>query len=765
MPKRQNPKNPSRARPQPAKVGEVKTRRLWLSHWTGEYWVEFEPLVAFPEASRPGSERTLDLMLADLRRGEPDLQSVFAQVYKALYPEKTPHLPWSASFDRNHGTEELVRGLRRALFTRQLRITKRGLRSNKAKKMDEPVLGASLQARVADAASTSEQDGPNPGSSAVVITVSPRIIVRSDRVPLRSQTKWEPDPNNKDAQQQAPAPDSVKISFELHQDTTFPVYQGGAEISVTGKDGASLKLYTDPGCTTPAQLSEVVSGRYLDMYRPVTLYAVGTSVGNVLVDFRAPGSMGAPFVAGPVAYTWLEVEDTEFIDTEIYSVDFVEGNEHKPYSGKQLVNLPRDAKWTDPKEIPTLDRLSRSVKVKIAFSKPGSFPFELKLERSPKSFSYSKEELGRNPNYQYSDKVLQLTTQADGTLVVDNLQLSSAGAVDYRAVATDSKGRAAISGHLDAWRRFYYAKFPMKGMSTHAKSLTFVESEFARLGVEILEVPGAEIERVKNIDLDVDSEWEHFLQSVEEERLNSELRTKQPYGVAVVFADHLALLDDDAIRVVKKNVKVGPGAADIVITIKDKNGTERYLWNELADDNVGWFVSCKLDNGGIPFLGNQDIAEQYCSLIPEFSALPDRSKQVRIKVSHLKADEGDIILKVRCVNSMVAGVAFHTSPVICISTRCYWTAVDPKQQNQVIIHELGHKCGMAPRGTGTDRVPSHYTARGHRGNHCHDGIALEKEFKSSKGTNCVMFGAANGRLSFCPHCSIALQKEDISTGW
>jgi hypothetical protein len=107
-----------------------------------------------------------------------------------------------------------------------------------------------------------------------------------------------------------------------------------------------------------------------------------------------------------------------------------------------------------------------------------------------------------------------------------------------------------------------------------------------------------------------------------------------------------------------------------------------------------------------------------------------------------------------------------------VCTKAWWQAISTEEQNQTMIHELGHKVGMVADGTGKlpDAVTSLYnSSQGHVGNHCYKGNASgQARYDSSSDhskSKCVMYGATNGKSAFCANCKPALRKMDLSDGW
>jgi type VI secretion system secreted protein VgrG len=126
---------------------------------------------------------------------------------------------------------------------------------------------------------------------------------------------------------------------------------------------------------------------------------------------------------------------------------------------------------------------------------------------------------------------------------------------------------------------------------------------------------------------------------------------------------------------------------------------------------------------------------------------------------------GTLTVKVYTVNSMCGGLSFNRGNLICVCTRAWWRAISESDQNQVMIHEMGHKIGMVPKGTTLDRTANQYTGKGHVGSHCHTGLAVLASYDNVPGSRCVMFGMTNGVMAFCAACAKAVKKMDLSAGW
>jgi type VI secretion system secreted protein VgrG len=141
---------------------------------------------------------------------------------------------------------------------------------------------------------------------------------------------------------------------------------------------------------------------------------------------------------------------------------------------------------------------------------------------------------------------------------------------------------------------------------------------------------------------------------------------------------------------------------------------------------------------------------------------------VDVDVTGLPAGTGTVTITVNWVDRMRAGLASSGNLVI-ICTRAWWQNESTANQNQVMIHEIGHMFGMVADGSGKlpNQTAKQYSARGHRGSHCYSGLTLRATFASgsNSASDCVMFGSTNGKAAFCSHCAPAVRKIDICDGW
>jgi hypothetical protein len=435
--------------------------------------------------------------------------------------------------------------------------------------------------------------------------------------------------------------------------------------------------------------------------------------------------------------------------------------------GKQFVNFPRDAKWVDTTNVTTIDRLGFKPRIKVGFDQPGSHNVKLKFRPGASNQAYTGTEQGRNANFKFQDAEKSYTTDGDGTKIIENdFFVAAAGADTYEVVATDDENNSVSSTTLTVHRLMYLVEMPMRGLTTMASNLTTFKGEFSRHNIQLEVLARSEMDYMHNISpIDVATDLPNFLAKARTAYAGSAGPAKEPYVVAIAYTDHLAVKAADQ-DVSKAGVDVGPGKPDVVLDIVDSAAQTMYLWHDLVPGE-GWFVSASyLKDGGTPGTDDVAIGVALCTAEPLNASNPNLWTKVKIKVDGLPAGTGTLKLRVNCVSWMAGGLSFGGN-IICICTRSWWRGTSTVDQNQIMVHELGHQLKMAAdgNGTGPDKVATHYTGKGHTGNHCHYNLAIMASYDNVAGSSCVMFGATNGITTFCANCSPAVSKQDLSSGF
>jgi hypothetical protein len=460
--------------------------------------------------------------------------------------------------------------------------------------------------------------------------------------------------------------------------------------------------------------------------------------------------------------------------SRIKEIVFLDGeNEIKTNSAQQYVNLHRSNTFVDGAVVRNLDRLGNKPRLKVSFGKPGVYPFSVKCRPIAGNSRYSQEELARNTRFDYQKEQKSYSTESDGSLILplDDFYVSAAGKDKFIFDATDSGGQTVSTGSLEVQRLIYYIEVRMRSLNSCAQSLSVAEREYAKHNIKLVKLPSAEMEYISNIDR---NQGAFFLEKVEKAYSGSKAAKKEPYTIAVVYTSHLAVMKRNH-KMLLRSVKVGPGSAPVLVDIVAQDDSSDihesfHLWEKLDDE--GWFVSARFIKDGGSRADIIQIPQDKCQTAPRKQGSQEAAQQVRIDVSALPSLTGSIELFVNVVDYMRGGMAYQGVNVICVCTMAWWKTIDEHVQNQVIVHELGHKIGMVPngRGKGPDKPSTWYDdSKGHVGNHCFNGLPpnlanYAGDF-DERQIKCVMYGASSNRSEFCANCSPIVCKVDISDGW
>ena len=481
---------------------------------------------------------------------------------------------------------------------------------------------------------------------------------------------------------------------------------------------------------------------------------------------QAAAAAGTPFCEECARAAEEKPENEEL--AVITSIAWLDGAPDKEVaSATQWVNLPHDAKWVDDANgVSNIDRLGQKVRYKVTFSKPGSHAFKVKAEPGDDNVDYTGPEEGRNGKFKWMKEEKSYTTDGDGTKVVESDFFTTCAGLDsFKLVAEDKENNPPVeTGLLQTKRLVYVVVVKMKDMTTNV-DLGTLKSEYATRGIELVELPAVEIDRMANIG---PAEEDAYKRKCKTAFNGSKGKDKMPYAVAVGFTEHLAVKNaSQVLELTGVQAGAGQAAAQIPVMargLRDGDGMRtRKLWKDLVPGE-GWFVSATFtpDSGG----GARNIAEAKCTALPDGSS---SCGTVSVDVTDLPTGTGTLRVTVNVVDRMRGGLSFTDGNLICICTKAWWQNQGAGVQSSTAVHEMGHKVGMVADGTGKlpDKVETHYTAKGHVGPHCFFDLGELDTYAAASGNKCVMFGAVGvgSPTEFCEKCTPAVRKVDLSTGW
>lgn len=425
----------------------------------------------------------------------------------------------------------------------------------------------------------------------------------------------------------------------------------------------------------------------------------------------------------------------------------------------QFVNLPREDKWVG-EHVPNVDRLGRSLRVRVHFDAPGAHRVYLRLRAGAGNVVYSATELTK-PEHARDLTEHPYQTGDDGTLIVEGpFVLPSAGGDVYWIDARDDHGTTRSSHRVTTRRLLYLQELVMPDIPASA-SLDELVATLADCHITLVPVPRAVIPRRRNIDVEDLSAGEKaaFLTDVRAAFAGSAGATKAPYVLVVAYTENLALKRRRLFKI--PDVTVGPGQPARRIEVKEGE-TWRYLWMGIND--MPWLTRVHFTpkGGSVTVLPNE-----ICAAHANDHHYPSQCRNIDVQVSEIPAGEGLLEIYAITVRKILGGIAFgSTTPFICVATRTGWIDTPPHKQQAIILHEIGHKLGMVPDGTGTlDRLPLQYSHT-HVGSHCHYALPLKEAYTEYEIGRCVMFGEAIApNRTFCDACKQAMIKAHLGAGW
>jgi type VI secretion system secreted protein VgrG len=208
----------------------------------------------------------------------------------------------------------------------------------------------------------------------------------------------------------------------------------------------------------------------------------------------------------------------------------------------------------------------------------------------------------------------------------------------------------------------------------------------------------------------------------------------------------------------------------------------KYLWYQLddADDaNQEWLVSVDCfytDAAGRP--SNLRIPKDRVSVAGAARFAMGGHSQIAIDLSaadmsvidaYFTPGAGNIRfqLTVNVTIGWTNGFSLGGINLITVADKALWDVRTKDGKAQTLMHELGHKVGMTPDGTGRlPRKPScYYTGQGHQGPHCSKGANYNAATRAWAGApQCVMYGASHAARprTFCAECAPLVRKLDMS---
>jgi len=475
---------------------------------------------------------------------------------------------------------------------------------------------------------------------------------------------------------------------------------------------------------------------------------------------------------------------------------------------RQFVNLPGPnvaaatrGHFRDGYLVRHVDRMGRKIRVRVRAQTRYPQSLTLRLVPDGGNITYTPTERGRSDcdeSRPTADVTYGAVPWQGDTVTFDNVvSVTAAGGDRFHVEAECDQGHTQQTPPIEVWRRLYLQEVKMRGTPA-ADSVQACKNEFSRHKIAFAALPAQMMPRVANIGEGTAgrAQKQRFLRAARQAyNRSTSARQKEPYVIAVAYTDHLAVLRSDAPFSGAYTFGMA-GVSTKELLLRD-GSRPVCLWMDIAedgdDDDVDWYVSARFiaDSAYHSVLPRRyrqfDIPRSRITPTPLPSSSPtypvsnSRCDRVNIDMSGLIPDSyGTVVGTVRVVFNVVdrfrCGIALSDGNLVCVCTRAFWREIPADQQNETMVHEIGHKLGMVADGTAArcnvDRVPSQYTGRGHRGSHCSTGAGAPAGARysatESANSTCVMFGSVNGHIQFCPgahQCAEAVKKVDLRTGW
>ena len=427
------------------------------------------------------------------------------------------------------------------------------------------------------------------------------------------------------------------------------------------------------------------------------------------------------------------------------------------------VNLPDKDIFIDNDKIKGHYQLNGRIKCKITFDRKGAFDFYVSLKNIDLKTDYSSSELSRNNKYKFSNEneYKHYKTDSDGTKIISakDFYLGQGGGnlFKFKAWTTDENSCILSTSSIRTWRRLYYVEVKMASLTTMASSLSTAICEYAKHYIDLKKIGTESVSFRKNIDV---SDSSSFITDVLSQCNKAQYKNYSPYVVNVTYTGHLAVKERKQFKTIIPLSSTS--YIDYELRCLSGNG-RKYLWMNI--DTQNWFNSCTLKINGNDYY----IPEN--KLTP-LATSPNLYSKVRVDISHLSISLpaiAELTLDINTVDRMRAGLSFGGSHTVALCTKAYWKNIADANQNQVLIHELGHQVGMVPNGFSKSKLNkgAYHYAHTHVGDHCYNGCSSAENLKSSlalRKSECVMFGATNNKPNFCTDCGRNVKKTDLSEG-
>ncbi|MFO0757409.1 MAG: hypothetical protein U0359_13010 [Byssovorax sp.] len=459
---------------------------------------------------------------------------------------------------------------------------------------------------------------------------------------------------------------------------------------------------------------------------------------------------------------------------------------------EQWVNLTRDPKFVSD-GISSIERVGEEVRFKCTFKSADLGSFRYKVV-AVDQIKYSKGERGRNPHFKLRSGRGSTTNNAAGEVVIENkVKLPAAGGNKYKIeVQWMDKGGSTItlSETIVTRRRLFYQSVNMAGVTPGPTAA--MENEYwngaKKYFIKMINKGGGTIPLIPVLWDDAANN-SNSIPLVRSTKGTYSLENLRPFSFILVWSRYIAskaqqvLTDTQDFSIPSKLFTWGYQGQSVIID------TGFWLWADLDpndDANKAWLIdlTCTFtDSAGRPTQLNIPRDRINIEGTKRFTYGGYHKIKVDLSAPDLQnlrnyftANKGTITFDytVLTVGGWTNGFSFNGINLITVADRAQWEDMPAATRDYTLNHEVGHKVGMTPDGTG--RLPTKpscfYTGQTHQGPHCGKGATFSAAAQSWSGTpGCVMFGADgvyNGATytpapaTYCGECEPLLRKVDLS---
>lgn len=445
----------------------------------------------------------------------------------------------------------------------------------------------------------------------------------------------------------------------------------------------------------------------------------------------------------------------------------------------QYVNLERaDERWNDGNALTTTERQTRRPRIHVEFNRPGAHRFTITVKADAGNIAYSSRERGRRASYQEPHaNPRSYVTDADGTRIVDDIDLPAAGRNVYLFEVRDERGQLIKTERVETARRLYIQEVMCMSArpANHLADVTPVTAEFALHGIDMIQLPRLQFRGRSAVDAadNVDAQ-QAIMDAVRRVYATSPGKQREPYTLVVCHVDRLAAPGTSGDM--RLPVPAGPGGRVMTVPIVNDDRTLASLWYEF-DDSDDWLVHAR-------YIYTDASGAERSIPIPRHLMTPLRESSgavfsVKVDLTQISSTplNGVLNIQFNTVAASYAGLAITGTNLLFVSTLDPYVPNSQAYLTETLAHEMGHLLGMVPSGPDWPGLrdedpsaddskldpPQHFYYN--MGGHCYFGLPNRNGQYSSEIGQCVMYGITCANIHFCPSCSKAVRKVDCSEGW